>query len=256
MTKILGLSGKMQSGKNTCLNWLISCQLVAQDLVDWSWINEKGQIVVPAMVDDKVQEGIFDIENPSKAVQDFLHQFIYPIIRPYSFANPLKRFCIDVLGLTHMQCFGTNEDKDSLTKLLWENMANRPKDKVGFMTAREVLQHFGTNVCRKINNDCWVEATIKSIQQDQPELAVITDLRFPNEVKCVQRIGGKVLRFRRAPFAGSDSHPSETALDNWEGVYDHVLDNRVMDIPTQNKAVQEILDSWGYSTYTTVEKIV
>lgn len=287
MTKILGLSGKKQSGKNTCLNWLVSCQLVAQELVDWARINEKGQIIVPTMVNNRVEEGIFDIENPSQAVQTFLKQFIYPVIKPYSFATPLKRFCVDVLGLTEKQVFGTNEDKETLTNIMWENVPgvitnqklynllgktiaskiNKSDDtyedlhfvltyhEAGPMTAREVLQHFGTNICRRLFNDCWVAATLKQIEIDQPELAVITDLRFPNEVYGVQKAGGKVLRFLRAPFADSDSHPSETALDNFDG-FDSILDNRSMTIPEQNKAVHGILQGWKFDTYEVVEKLI
>jgi hypothetical protein len=41
----------------------------------------------------------------------------------YSFADPLKQnICMDLLGLTHAQCYGSDEDKNSLTKIRWENM--------------------------------------------------------------------------------------------------------------------------------------
>lgn len=38
-----------------------------------------------------------------------------------SFADTLKNFCIETLGLTYEQCYGTDEEKNSPTKYLWEN---------------------------------------------------------------------------------------------------------------------------------------
>jgi len=41
----------------------------------------------------------------------------------YSFADPLKKdVCINILGLTERQCYGTDADKNTLTNLRWENM--------------------------------------------------------------------------------------------------------------------------------------
>ena len=43
MTKILGLSGRKSSGKNTIANWIIGQQMCAVNMVTWIKINEKGQ---------------------------------------------------------------------------------------------------------------------------------------------------------------------------------------------------------------------
>lgn len=42
--------------------------------------------------------------------------------KTYSMAGPLKETCRRVLGLTYAQCYGSDEDKNSLTKYQWENM--------------------------------------------------------------------------------------------------------------------------------------
>ena len=211
-------------------------------------ITDKGKLLVPALMkDDSIKWGILDVDSP--IVADYLSQTVWPFIKQYSFATPLKQFCINVLGLTYEQCYGTDEQKNSLTNIMWEDVPNKPKGRklykefTGLMTAREVLQHFGTNICRKMVKNCWVDATIRQIQKDAPQLAVITDIRFPNEVDGVQAIGGKVIRLTRAPH--EDTHESETALDDYSG-FDHVLDNKDMSIPEQNRATTILLKGWDY----------
>jgi len=52
-------------------------------------------------------------------VQDLIRSINPKIsIKTYSFADPLKRnICIDLLGLTEQQCYGSDEDKNSLTNI-------------------------------------------------------------------------------------------------------------------------------------------
>lgn len=246
MSLILGLSGKKCSGKNTSFNWMLGQQMVGLGLVDWARINNKGQLVVPAVVNNDIVDGILDAENPK--TQEYLAKVVWPFLRPYSFATPLKQFCMEVFGLTYEQCYGSNTNKETLTQLRWVDMPDFHMDNdPPQMTARAVMQYFGTNVCRRMLDNCWVDATIRRIQKDKPQLAVITDVRFPNEVEGIQKAGGKVVRFLRAPFA-VDEHPSEIALDNYEG-FDAVLDNREMSIPEQNAAMNTIMVGWGYHTW-------
>jgi hypothetical protein len=40
----------------------------------------------------------------------------------YNFADALKGICIDLLGLTHEQVWGTDEQKNSRTQFMWENL--------------------------------------------------------------------------------------------------------------------------------------
>ena len=71
-----------------------------------------------------------------------------------------------------------------------ENKASSP------MTAREVMQYVGTDFFRKIYPDVWVDSTIRKIESEAPDLAVIVDCRFPNETKGVKEAGGKVIKLR------------------------------------------------------------
>ena len=53
--------------------------------------------------------------------------------------------------------------------------------------------------------------TIKRINTEQTELAIISDVRFPNEVEAITKEGGVVVKLTRNPF--KDKHASETALE-------------------------------------------
>ena len=88
---------------------------------------------------------------------------------------------------------------------------------------------------------------IKQIEQNKK---VSIYYALPNEVKGIQKAGGKVIRFLRAPFAGEDEHESETALDNMPlDEYDYVCDNVNMSIPDQNKDITLKLHEWGYDAW-------
>ena len=88
-----------------------------------------------------------------------------------------------------------------------------------------LLQHLGTEVGRRHDNDRWVRTTYWQIRDDRPRIALLPDCRFPNEVEFVKSMGGiliKVSRFNTdgSPFVTTDrdpNHPSEIALDSFNG---------------------------------------
>ena len=156
----------------------------------------------------------------------------------YNFADPLKKdICMNILGLTYDQCYGDDEAKNTLTNTQWEGK---------ILTAREVMQFIGTDIFRKIQNNVWADATIKKIQQEQPELAIIADCRFPNEVDAVKSVEGMVIKLTRNPF--NSDHSSETALDfkNYDHTnFDLVVTNHLLSIPHQNDVIYKFLRKKG-----------
>lgn len=156
----------------------------------------------------------------------------------YNFADPLKTdICMNVLGLTFEQCYGTDNQKNELVNCYWDNKQ---------LTAREVMQLVGTDVFRKLQNNVWADATIIKINKEQPDLALIADCRFPNEVDVVKKAGGMIIKLNRNPF--NSDHDSETALDYDR--YDHnnfdlVLDNEHMSVNEQNQIIYQFLSKKG-----------
>ena len=162
------------------------------------------------------------------------------------------------MGLSHEQCYGTDEQKNSLTHLKWDDMpGNAARSRSGAMTARQVLQYVGTNIFRKMYGDVWVNSCLRQIEQEAPDLAIITDVRFPNEVEAVQKTGGKVMRFTRSPFK-DDNHASESSLDknvyDW-GKFDFVIDNAKMSISQQNEAIYKTLFPIGWLPIEVLEVV-
>ncbi len=257
MNKILGLSGRKQSGKNTSCNFLMGMELISGV---WSYkgnlveiedfqLNEHGDILIKLDGDYKK----IDIYNPNNNLYEFLLGNIWPFIKNYSFGDKLKQICIELFDLTYNQCYGSDEDKNTFTNYKWSQMSDEIIDDftigttIGtgneYITAREFLQLFGTNVMRNIYDNIWVNACIKQIKSEQPELAVITDVRFKNEIDGIKKAGGKVIRLTRKVH--NDSHGSETSLDNYKE-FDAVIDNQNMDIEQQNKELFKILKQWDY----------
>lgn len=155
----------------------------------------------------------------------------------YNFADPLKNLCIDILGLNYQQCYGSDEDKNQLVNCYWDNKQ---------LTAREVLQIVGTDMFRKMQNHVWSNATIRQIQRENPDIAIIADCRFPNEVTAIKNVGGIVIKLTRNPY--NSNHASEIALDPDQydqSIFDLVVDNNNMTITEQNKAIYEFLHFRG-----------
>jgi len=174
-------------------------------------------------------------------------------VREVNFAGYLKEICRRCFGYPDMD---TEKGKSEL--VITENDST---------TVRGILQYLGSDVMRRIDRDCWVNAWKSTVQdiikytpEGSPEPMILTsDVRFPNEVKAVHDLGGKVIRLLRNPL--EDNHESETALDEyqietlartWGGLtetsaqryFDAIIDNREMTIEQQNEAVRKVVQGW------------
>ena len=206
MTKILGFAGKKQSGKNTCCNFLQMLKFHEYGVCKEASLNEQGQILVSDLFGETVSgQDWIPLTEDFVDISQLLENF--NPCKIYAFADVLKEFAVDVLGLEHNQVYGTNEEKNSPTHLLWENMPTG--NNKGPMTGREVLQYFGSDICRKMYENIWFDACIRRIRKDNPDLALISDVRFPNEIKGVQDEGGIVFGLPRDIVNGKDTHSSE-----------------------------------------------
>lgn len=258
---ILGISGKKQAGKTTIANIIHGEVLIKNNMAFDYNINEHGKLIIKTINSDGQEGwGQFDIERKDKEFVEYAHYNMWPHVKLYNFADSLKDMCINLFGFTHEQAYGTNEQKNQeVSHLLWENMPRfinsaitkkMPVDalkswgwKEGAMTAREFMQYFGTEVMRKMHNDVWTNACLNKIIKEGSDLAIIADVRFPNEVEAITKAGGKILRLERNVH--DDKHDSETALDvdNYNHAnFWHVLDNREMTIGETITEVRSLLE--------------
>jgi len=152
-----------------------------------------------------------------------------------AFAESLKGTAISVLGLERDLVYGSNDDKETPTNILWDNfpmeirlkysteevevevqrmvLAMQPAPRTGHMTVREVLQVMGTDIFREMfEGDVWANAPFRR-DWSEYDVVFLTDCRFPNEKRVTEERGGTVIRLER-DTGYVDDHPSETALDD------------------------------------------
>lgn len=93
-------------------------------------------------------------------------------------------------------------------------------------TVRVFLQELGTDAMREvIHPETWVNALMSEYQLIDNKYPnwIITDVRFPNEYRAIKERGGIMIRVHRNLFS-YDTHPSETALDDYDfdlQIYNH-----------------------------------
>ena len=93
-----------------------------------------------------------------------------------------------------------------------------------FTNVREVLQIIGTDLIRKYSPDWHIDKTIERIKSyGDDKIVVIDDVRFPDEKRRIEEIGGDVYFIIRPNYWDVSNHPSEKALK-----YTDFNDNRII----------------------------
>ena len=150
------------------------------------------------------------------------------------FADKLKDIVCLILGCTREQL----EDETFKNKSLGEGWGFTQ----GFVktpwTPRLLMQVTGTNFGRNmICSDIWVNSTMANYTPNSNW--IISDVRFPGEVKAIHDKEGIVIRINRPNIVSTDQHESEIALDDYDN-FDYVIEN-VGDIPELIEKVRDIL---------------
>lgn len=122
----------------------------------------------------------------------------YHGFRRDSFANSLKDAVAAVFGWDRILLEGRTKEAREWREQVdtwWSERLNMPT-----LTPRWVLQNWGTEVCRQgFHDDIWIASLENRLLKTKDDI-VISDVRFPNEIKAIKRAGGKVVRIVR----GSD----------------------------------------------------
>ena len=112
-----------------------------------------------------------------------------------SFAATLKDAVASVFGWDRELLEGRTKNAREWREQIdpwWSNRLNMPQ-----LTPRLVLQLWGTEVCRKgFHDDIWI-ASVENKMRKTGDNIVISDVRFPNEIKAIHNAGGIVVRIKR-----------------------------------------------------------
>jgi hypothetical protein len=254
MTKIIGFFGAKESGKNTCANIIHGLELMKLGMIKDYRLDDKGKLFI--LTENSVGEdgwGELDVTRRDPEFVNWAHNNMWPHIKIYSYATDLKNLAINLFNVPEECVYGTNEQKNTVMEhLLWENMPGviTPekvkevplyyKDEWGFkefcdeipslglilhdsgpMTAREFMQFLGTEIGRKMWGPVWINSTIKKIKSEASNIAIISDVRYEDEVDAVNEAGGYVVGLGRKPH--KDSHSSEPDVKKFDKSKMHKL---------------------------------
>jgi hypothetical protein len=191
MIKLIGISGKIGSGKDTFAE-------IVRLLTS-----------MPYLTNETIAHYLSN-PNPNVMKTDWNIK---------KFAGKLKEVATILTGIPTYK-FEDQDFKKTYLPDEW-NMWYPNQDRPEAMTVREFLQKLGTEAMRNgLHTNTWVNATFATFNSMSRWL--ITDVRFPNEAAAVIEKGGILVRIERGSDTGD--HPSETALDNYD--FNIVIENK------------------------------
>jgi hypothetical protein len=175
-------------------------------------------------------------------------------------ADPLKRICREVYDFSELQLWGPSDER------------NKPDLRYptgrGHLTPRTALQLLGTEWGRACYENTWVDYCIRSAEQvlagthyynqkngleargllrrlfTRPATGVVvSDVRFKNEILAIQKVGGIVIRLRRAGKDGNmaggvTGHASE---EEQKSIPDHMIDY-ALEVPEGISTFHQAID--------------
>lgn len=136
------------------------------------------------------------ISSGKDTIADYLVNFNE--FRRESFASALKDAVAPVFGWDREMLEGRTKAAREWREQVdpwWAERLNMPN-----LTPRWILQYWGTEVCRKgFNDDIWIASLENKLRTASDDI-VISDCRFPNEIKAIKEQGGKVVWVQRGPL--------------------------------------------------------
>ena len=263
MKKLIVLCGTKQSGKTSSAAVFMGYYLTQIGVIPNFNISPNNEIYITH--EDKKFD--FDIESQDPAMKNWLNDVVYPHVKNVGFADTLKEVVSKQFGISEHLMWGTNEEKNSPTHIELDNIRpllsekrreefseveNRP------VTIRELLEIFGTDICRRIDPECHIRSAFNNLERSGTEIGIITDCRFANEfnycknfkrknkgVKC------KLIKLDRRPF--SSNAESEQGLPEInDKQYDHVFYNKEISFTDKS---QEVINYFIETNFLAVSNV-
>ncbi len=137
-----------------------------------------------------------------------------------AFADRVKDAVAVIFGVPKSILYGSDVDKQSLSPVKWTDLTiSRPvQDHPEYLSVRELLQIFATEICREKCPSIWYRFLL--IPPDQK--IVVSDLRFENEAVFLKEKGAVFVKVKR-PQAQATGHASEMGLPDEE--MDYIVSN-------------------------------
>lgn len=250
---LIGISGKIGSGKDTVgnmINYLISGEKASY----FAWLNARKHYGIGEVDTYEIKK----FAGKLKQIVSLLTGCTLQELESQEFKNK------ELIEEWNFVWDSSNQKAQSVSTAnqdcVTEGWEWKPENFVQKYTYRMLLQHIGTDALRdRIHEDVWVNALFADYKNpaqyaikntggysnsetpfEYPNW-IITDMRFPNELEAVEKMGGITIRINRDVLLDNDNqpivpeknytdinvmkrlHPSETALDHAE--FDYTIDN-------------------------------
>lgn len=118
--------------------------------------------------------------------------------RQDSFASSLKDACSVIFDWPRHLLEGDTAESREWREIVdpwWSEKLNMPN-----LSPRLALQVIGTDALRNnFHQDLWFMTVQNRIRKNPEQHVVISDVRFPNEIKFIQDQGGVLVRINRGP---------------------------------------------------------
>lgn len=164
-----------------------------------------------------------------------------------SFALPLKQLCADILDISIDELNRAKNESIPIEITIGKDICEILSEETNIPiettteicdgkylhTVRDMLQFIGTDYIRKYNKDWHVNKVREMI--DENTNYVIDDVRFPNEKKMIEDLGGDCWFVTRTTLENVSNHESETSI-TWKDCFNKVIIN--------DSTLHEMLFKW------------
>ena len=176
------------------------------------------------------------------------------LVQKVSFADYLKEVVFRLFKtkiVDRDRIYGTIDKKEE--EITDWKIPEDIKVKCGFTednwSGRRLLQWFGTDVCRNVYSDVWVDSLAENIESmTQANIIAITDCRFKNEYMKLKELGTKYevifIKIVRNEIQDNNfsTHSSEKDMADFE--FDIEIDNSGTLIQLENTLTALSLADW------------
>lgn len=257
--KILVFAGRKQSGKSTGAKYITGLKMRDMGIINDFKITEQGELLVPTTVNGKEVFAELDIYRKDFEFARWASQKIWPLAKVYSFAEELKASIVNIFGLNPQNIYGSDEDKNKPTHITWKNIekfidtSNTYARTGDYVTHRQLMQIWGSDVNRAIDPDCWIRSCFDKIALEKYPYAIIDDCRFDNEALYCNKLkkqGYDVFIVRLSKCLEQDSHSSEKIMEMPSKYVDMDIDNQNMTLKEKHEMIDEALMQSGWYSAT------
>lgn len=253
--QIIGIAGSKGAGKSSAAKYITGMYMKKANVIEWFDIDDLGNLLVNCETKDGAKtvqgKGVFDLDRHDNVFVNYLTEMVWPHVKMYSFADALKWILVNLYGVSHTHLFGTQEQKNELSNIKWEQFAGLINKKDGpkgiknedLLTYRQVMQYFA-DILRAVDGKCFIYNTLRDLEMEQVPTSIVVDIRREDEVDAVINAGGKVFYLLRT--SGVDEHKMENGLASVDqSKFAFIIDNRDLTIHAKNIAIENNLKELG-----------